>query len=112
MAIEFTVFKGSENGKIVESKSRRELGKSEAVVRITHSGVCGTDLHVQHQDIALGHEGIGVVTEIGSDVTVVKVGDRVGFGYMHYFCGNCDPCLAGTLSLKSMSNFQVRMRIA
>jgi D-arabinose 1-dehydrogenase-like Zn-dependent alcohol dehydrogenase len=111
MTIEFTVYKGSESGKIVQTKSRRELGRSEAVVRITHSGVCGTDLHVQHQDIALGHEGIGIVTEIGSAVTSVKVGDRVGFGYMHYFCGNCEPCLAGTFSL-STTNYQVMMYTA
>ena len=95
MTIEFTVFKGSESGEIVEGKSRRELGGTQAIVRITHSGVCGTDLHVLHMGIALGHEGVGIVTEIGSDVTSVKVGDRVGFGYMHYFCGECEPCLAG-----------------
>lgn len=94
--IEFTVYKGSKEG-IVETVSRRELGRNEAVVKITHSGVCGTDEHVIHVDMVLGHEGVGVVQEIGPDVKTIKVGDRVGFGWVHYYCGHCDPCLTGTI---------------
>ena len=75
----------------------RELGRNEAIVQITHSGVCGTDEHVLHDDMVLGHEGAGIVKEIGPDVTSVKVGDRVGFGWVHYFCGHCEPCLTGTI---------------
>jgi D-arabinose 1-dehydrogenase-like Zn-dependent alcohol dehydrogenase len=50
-----------------------------------------------HDDMVLGHEGAGIVKEIGPDVTSVKVGDRVGFGWVHYFCGHCEPCLTGTI---------------
>jgi len=94
--IDFTVFKGSKDG-IVESTTHRELGKNEVVVQITHSGVCGTDEHVLHSDMVLGHEGAGIVKKIGPDVTSLKVGDRVGFGYVHYYCGICEPCLTGNI---------------
>jgi D-arabinose 1-dehydrogenase-like Zn-dependent alcohol dehydrogenase len=96
MGVEFTVYKGSEKG-VVKSKSSRELGRNDVVVKITHSGVCGTDEHVLHSDMVLGHEGVGIVTEIAPTVTSVKVGDRVGFGYVHYYCGKCEPCRTGPL---------------
>ena len=94
MSIDFTVLKGSPNG-IVESTTHRELGHNEVVVRITHSGVCGTDEHFVTSDMGLGHEGVGIVEKIAPGVTSVKVGDRVGFGYVHYYCGICEPCVSG-----------------
>ena len=94
MAITFEVFKGSPKG-IVKTTATREIGRNDAVVKVTHSGVCGTDEHVIREDMGLGHEGIGIVTEVGSDVQCVKIGDRVGFGYSHYFCRHCEPCLTG-----------------
>lgn len=97
-AIDFTVYKGSKDG-IVKSTSHRELGRNEAIVKITHSGLCGTDLHVVDSDMALGHEGAGIVKKIGPDVKTVKVGDRVGFGWIHYYCGRCESCLTGTMQL-------------
>lgn len=57
----FTVFKGSKAGKIVEATTTREVGPEEVLVRITHSGVCGTDEHYHSVDQGLGHEGAGVV---------------------------------------------------
>lgn len=95
MSIDFTVYKGSPNG-IVKATSHRELGHNEVIVRITHSGVCGTDEHFVTSDMGLGHEGVGIVEKIAPGVTSVKVGDRVGFGYVHYFCGICEPCVSGT----------------
>jgi D-arabinose 1-dehydrogenase-like Zn-dependent alcohol dehydrogenase len=94
MGIDFTVYKGSKNG-LVKATTHRELGSNEAIVQITHSGVCGTDEHCLHWDMGLGHEGVGVVIEIAPDVKSLKVGDRVGFGYVHYICGQCEPCLTG-----------------
>jgi D-arabinose 1-dehydrogenase-like Zn-dependent alcohol dehydrogenase len=41
---------------------------------------------------------VGVIRQIGRDVTNVKVGQRVGFGYTHYVCGTCEQCLAGMLT--------------
>ena len=95
MAIDITVYKGSQSGNIVKGTSHRELGRNEAIVKITHSGVCGTDEHALHSGIVLGHEGVGIVTEIGPDVKAVKVGDRVGYGWVHYYCGRCEPCRTG-----------------
>lgn len=59
--VSFTVFKGSKEGKIVEATTEREIGHDEVLVRITHSGLCGTDEHFLKQDMALGHEGAGLV---------------------------------------------------
>lgn len=46
-------------------------------------------------DIALGHEGVGVVEELGPEVKYLKKGDRVGWGYEHDSCGHCEQCLKG-----------------
>ncbi len=59
--VSFTVFKGSREGKITKSTSIREIRPDEVLIRITHSGLCGTDEHFKHKDMALGHEGVGVV---------------------------------------------------
>jgi threonine dehydrogenase-like Zn-dependent dehydrogenase len=59
--VSFTVFKGSKEGKIVKSTSTREIRPDEVLVRITHSGLCGTDEHFKYKDMVLGHEGAGVV---------------------------------------------------
>jgi len=59
--VSFTVFRGSKEGKIVKSTSNREIRPDEVFVRITHSGLCGTDAHFKHKDMGLGHEGAGVV---------------------------------------------------
>jgi threonine dehydrogenase-like Zn-dependent dehydrogenase len=60
----FTVYKGSESGKIVEATTTREVKPHEVLVKITHSGLCGTDEHYLHADMALGHEGVGIVEVI------------------------------------------------
>ena len=59
--VSFTVFKGSKEGKIVESTTTRELGADEVLIKVTHSGLCGTDEHYKHADMVLGHEGAGIV---------------------------------------------------
>jgi threonine dehydrogenase-like Zn-dependent dehydrogenase len=58
---EFTVFKGSKEGQIVKSTTKRELGYDEVLIKVTHSGLCGTDEHYRHVDMGLGHEGAGVI---------------------------------------------------
>ncbi|KAJ5363115.1 hypothetical protein N7541_003959 [Penicillium brevicompactum] len=96
MTIEFTVYKGSKEGAIKQDKTQREdLKKDDVLVRVTHSGVCGTDLHYKGADMALGHEGTGVVEETGPDAHILKKGDRVGWGYEHDCCGHCKQCLTG-----------------
>ncbi|PSN72278.1 GroES-like protein [Corynespora cassiicola Philippines] len=92
----FTVFKGSKDGKIVKSQTTRpELKGEDVYVKITASGLCGTDSHYRNADMVLGHEGVGVVEEVGPSVTTLKVGDRVGWGYEHDCCGHCGSCLTG-----------------
>ena len=92
--VDFTVFKGGKDG-VHEASSHREIGAKEVLVKITHSGLCGTDIHYKGADMALGHEGVGTVQEIGEEVTLFKEGDRVGWGYLHDSCGHCKQCLSG-----------------
>ncbi|KUL82395.1 hypothetical protein ZTR_10329 [Talaromyces verruculosus] len=68
------------------------LGPTDVFVKITHSGVCGADEHCVHTPVALGHEGIGIVEQVGSNVAS-KAGDRFGFGYVKKCCGDCVMCL-------------------
>ena len=78
---EYTNYGGS-NGAIKPIKTPKPtLGPKEILIKITHTGVCATDLAYLEYGIALGHEGVGIVEEIGSAVTQFKVGDRVGGGY-------------------------------
>jgi aryl-alcohol dehydrogenase len=71
----------------------------EVLVRITSSGVCGTDRGCIHglepypTPGVLGHEGAGIVEEVGPDVTLVKRGDRVMIGFP--YCGECRMCRRG-----------------
>ncbi|KAI1471733.1 GroES-like protein [Daldinia caldariorum] len=93
----FTVYKGSKNGVTKSSVTKPEhLTGDKVLVRITASGLCGTDLHSLHDDVILGHEGVGVVEARGPESTHLRAGDRVGFGYQHDSCGCCRYCLAGS----------------
>lgn len=80
----FTVFKGQKGGKVVKTQVEKpELKGDQVRLRVTASGLCGTDLHYRETDMGLGHEGVGVVEETGPGVTYMKKGDRVGWGYEH-----------------------------
>src|ERR1700694_1216672 len=75
-----------------------------AIVRITTTTICGTDLHILKGDLPavtpgriLGHEGIGVVMEVGRAVTAVRPGDRVIISCVTA-CGKCDYCRKGMYS--------------
>ncbi|EGN98660.1 hypothetical protein SERLA73DRAFT_181230 [Serpula lacrymans var. lacrymans S7.3] len=96
MGFDFTVFKGSKDGKITKSTTHKDtLDPDEVLIQVTHSGLCGTDQHYRSEEMVLGHEGVGIVQQIGSTVTSFKVGERVGWGYEHDSCGHCDECLNG-----------------
>src|SRR5271170_6161211 len=71
---------------------------TDAIVRITTSTICGTDLHILKGDLPavvdgriLGHEGIGVVESVGAGVSSFHVGDRVIISCVTA-CGRCDFC--------------------
>jgi alcohol dehydrogenase len=77
---------------------------TDAIVKIESTTICGTDLHILKGDVPtvtegriLGHEGVGIVTEVGTGCTVVKVGDRVIISCISK-CMECDFCLAGLTS--------------
>ncbi|KAH7411994.1 chaperonin 10-like protein [Phaeosphaeria sp. MPI-PUGE-AT-0046c] len=92
----FTVYKGSKGGKIVKGNTTRpDLQNDQVLIKVTASGLCGTDEHYKEADMALGHEGAGVVEQLGPDVKNLKKGDRVGWGYEHNSCGHCEQCLTG-----------------
>ncbi|CAI7594301.1 unnamed protein product [Penicillium glandicola] len=76
MTIKFTVYKGSKDGIKQTETEREDLKRDEVLVRTTHSGVCGTDVHYQSVEMALGHEGTGVVEATGPDTKLLKKGDR------------------------------------
>lgn len=86
------------------------LNSRDAIVKISSTAICGSDLHlydgfvpsVERGDI-LGHEFMGEVVEVGKDVHNLKPGDRVVVPFP-ISCGNCGACLAGAYSLCENSN--------
>ena len=77
-------------------------GPGQIVVKTLACGVCHTDLHAARGDWPLkpklpfipGHEAIGAVCAVGSGVTAVKEGDRVGVPWLYSACGHCEYCLS------------------
>lgn len=77
---------------------------SDVIVKVETTTICGTDLHILKGDVPavtkgriLGHEGVGTITEIGSSVTSLKVGDRVIISCIKS-CGHCANCKSGLYS--------------
>lgn len=88
----------SQDGSIIAYDTKiPQLGPKDVVVRITHSGLCASDITFVKlgAPIALGHEGVGIVEGVGSDVMQLKIGDRVGGGFHRDACGSCKYCLKG-----------------
>jgi threonine dehydrogenase-like Zn-dependent dehydrogenase len=86
------------------------LNRRDAIVKVTSTAICGSDLHLydgyiptmKEGDI-LGHEFMGSVVEVGPDVSNLKVGDRVVVPFP-IACGACNSCTAGLFSLCENSN--------
>ena len=83
---------------------------TDAIVRLTASAICGTDLHFIRGTMSpmvpgtiLGHEGVGIVEQIGADVRNLNVGDRVVIGST-IGCGTCSYCRAGYYSQCDKAN--------
>ncbi|HEU0179443.1 MAG TPA: alcohol dehydrogenase catalytic domain-containing protein [Blastocatellia bacterium] len=87
----------------VDEVTRPHAGVGEAVIRITLTTICGTDLHIVRGEypvkpgLIIGHEPVGVIEELGPGVTGFEVGDRVLVGAITP-CGQCRACLSGQLS--------------
>jgi S-(hydroxymethyl)glutathione dehydrogenase/alcohol dehydrogenase len=80
----------------------------EVLVRYTHAGLCRTDVHIVHGDMparlpmVLGHEGAGVVEEVGPGVTRVEPGDHVVCSFIPN-CGSCRWCATGQQAICDMA---------
>jgi threonine dehydrogenase-like Zn-dependent dehydrogenase len=87
----------------VDEVARPHAGVGEAVIRITLTTICGTDLHIVRGEypvrsgLIIGHEPVGVIEELGPGVTGFAIGDRVLVGAITP-CGQCRACLSGQLS--------------
>lgn len=94
-----TVFHGI-NDIRVDSVPKPSAGPGEALLRITATTICGTDLHIVRGDHAIkpgliiGHEPVGVIEELGTGVIGYNIGDRVLVGAITP-CGQCRACLSG-----------------
>jgi propanol-preferring alcohol dehydrogenase len=78
-------------------------GPGEVLVKVETSGLCHTDIHAAHGDwpvkptlpLIPGHEGVGIVEEVGDGVSLVQVGDRVAMPWLGSACGVCQYCVDG-----------------
>jgi alcohol dehydrogenase (nicotinoprotein) len=81
--------------------------EGEVLIRYTHAGLCHSDVHIAHGDLparlpmVLGHEGAGIIEEIGPGVTRVKPGDHVVLSFIPN-CGICRYCATGRQSICDM----------
>ena len=93
-----------EKGIWMEDVDVPQCGVNDVKIKITHTAICGTDMHIYEWDewaqknldlpLTVGHEFCGLIEEIGSAVTQYKVGDRVS-GEGHITCKYCRNCRAG-----------------
>lgn len=82
-------------------------GPGQVLVRMQSSGVCHTDIHAARGDWPVkpappfipGHEGVGVVEEVGPGAAVRQVGDRVAIAWLGSTCGRCGYCISGRETL-------------
>ncbi|WP_158888091.1 Zn-dependent alcohol dehydrogenase [Amycolatopsis anabasis] len=100
MKVTAAVFEGVGQDLVVQELELEEPKAGEVLVRLAASGVCHSDYHVVKGEwaatgpLVLGHEGAGVVEQVGPGVTHVEAGDHVVLSWVPY-CGRCEYCLAG-----------------
>jgi alcohol dehydrogenase, propanol-preferring len=91
----------------VEQVQPRPLESGQVRVEVEACGLCHTDIHAWHGDWPVkpappftpGHEGVGVVCELGPNVSELAIGDRVAMPWLGYACGTCDYCVSGRETL-------------
>ena len=98
------VKKHKEVGIWMDDVPQPEVGHNDVLIKVIKSGICGTDIHIYNWDewsqrtipvpMTVGHEFVGEIAEIGSEVAGFKAGDRVS-GEGHITCGHCRNCRAG-----------------
>src|ERR1700750_3290782 len=80
-----------------------EPGPGEVLIRVEASGLCHTDIHAARGDWPVkptppfvpGHEGVGMLEQVGPGVSGHRVGDRVAIPWLGHACGTCDYCVSG-----------------
>ena len=103
------VYRGTNNVVVEEVPDPRIEAPTDAVIKITTTNICGSDLHMYEGRTAveegsvLGHENMGIVQEVGAGVTRVKVGDRVSVPF-NIACGTCRNCERGWTSFCLRTN--------
>jgi len=87
-------------------------GPGEIRIRVRACGVCHTDLHTVEGELNLpklpvipGHQIVGVVDQLGQNVSRFRLGDRVGVAWLHSSCGQCDFCQRGLENLCDQARF-------
>jgi len=98
----------AEPGVWLEDVPEPEIGINDVLIRVGTTGICGTDVHIHRWDawaqrtipvpLVIGHEFVGEVAEVGSNVTGFQPGDTVS-GEGHVVCGRCRNCMAGRRQL-------------
>jgi uncharacterized zinc-type alcohol dehydrogenase-like protein len=88
------------------SYNKKELTDHEVEIKITHCGICHSDIHLIDNDwmiskypLVPGHEVVGIILAAGSKVRHLKIGDRVGVGWQSGSCLTCEQCLSGNENL-------------
>ena len=90
-------YQGAKDIQVKEVEDPKIQDRDDLVVRITSTAICGSDLHIYngsmptYHDYVIGHEPMGIVEEVGPDVTKVKKGDRVVLPF-NVSCGHCYYC--------------------
>ena len=87
-----------------------KLGAREVEIAITHCAICHSDLHLIANDWGIsqypfipGHEIVGTVAALGSEVRSLEVGQRIGLGWQSNSCGQCEWCMSGQENLCASS---------
>ncbi|HEV7163761.1 MAG TPA: L-threonine 3-dehydrogenase [Gammaproteobacteria bacterium] len=94
----------AQEGIWLQDMPKPKIGHNDLLIKVAKTAICGTDIHIYNWDewakktipvpMTVGHEFVGVVAEIGSEVQGFKVGERVS-GEGHITCGHCRNCRAG-----------------
>jgi threonine dehydrogenase-like Zn-dependent dehydrogenase len=99
-----TFYFDDRSGRFLQKTTQRHLGVNEVLLKTTHASLCYTDVHAKSKGCGLGHEGVGLVQEVGMAVSHMKAGDRVGWGWLHsvlmsrYYSANVEALIRTSLA--------------
>ncbi len=102
---------------LVEKPYPQIIDSRDAIVKVTLSSICTSDLHIKHgfvplakQGVTLGHEFVGEIVEIGSAIQNLKIGDKVSAN-VETFCGECFFCKRGFINNCTSGGWQLGCKI-